>query len=312
MREEDDRLLLPEEEEEKKRTSPAARAAAGLFRRRVLWIILAVVIVLAGLAAAAWSVKLTDVSYDGATLYDADTLTDLIFEEPKERRLLYALWQDKFGEHKDIPFIERYEMDFKGIHEVEITLYEKNIVGCVEYLGSYMFFDKDGIIVESSVERRENVPVVTGLTYRQIVLHKELKTQRESMFEDILNLTQLMRKYELPVDQIDFDERDQIMFRIGNVKVRLGAAEMMEGKLSELVRMLPQLEGLSGTLYLDTYNDKTPPTSYVFRKEEAEEETGQSEADTEGPENDGEPADGPEAGAGGAEEPDGAADPGAE
>ena len=35
----------------------------------------------------------------------------------------------------------------------------------------------------------------------------------------------------------------------------LGSSDNMNGKISELHDMMPQLEGLKGTLYLDTYDE---------------------------------------------------------
>ena len=48
--------------------------------------------------------------------------------------------------------MQRYDIDFDGPFAVSITVYEKNVVGYVDYMSSHMYFDKDGIIVESSSE----------------------------------------------------------------------------------------------------------------------------------------------------------------
>lgn len=44
-------------------------------------------------------------------------------------------------------------------------MYEKNIVGYVHYLGKNVYFDKDGIVVESSDQEIEGVPLIKGLTF---------------------------------------------------------------------------------------------------------------------------------------------------
>ena len=41
-------------------------------------------------------------------------------------------------------------------------------------MSSYMYFDKDGIIVESSVEQLPGVPWITGLDFGHIILHQPL------------------------------------------------------------------------------------------------------------------------------------------
>ena len=40
----------------------------------------------------------------------------------------------------------------------------------------------------------------------------------------------------------------------------------MNGKISELHDMLPELEGMSGTLYLDTYDENNSGMWYSFIK----------------------------------------------
>ena len=56
-------------------------------------------------------------------------------------------------------------------------VFEKSVVGYVSYMSSYMYFDKDGIIVESSVEQLPGVPWITGLDFGHIILHQPLPVQ---------------------------------------------------------------------------------------------------------------------------------------
>ena len=53
--------------------------------------------------------------------------------------------------------------------------------------GSYLYFDRDGIVVESSRIKLEDIPVITGLNFSRIVLHEQLKVQKEEMFTVILS-----------------------------------------------------------------------------------------------------------------------------
>ena len=52
---------------------------------------------------------------------------------------------------------------------------------------------------------------------------------------------------------------------MGNVEVVLGSNESLNGKIAELCDMLPKLEGLSGTLYLDTYDETGTGGMYAFK-----------------------------------------------
>lgn len=48
--------------------------------------------------------------------------------------------------------------------------------------------------------------------------------------------------------------------------VELGDSEDLDGKVTELSGILPELSGLSGTLYLDTYDETNSTPTYTFKK----------------------------------------------
>lgn len=56
-------------------------------------------------------------------------------------------------------------------------MFEKSVVGYVSNMSSYMYFDKDGIIVESSSEQLPGVPWITGLEYGKILLYEPLEVK---------------------------------------------------------------------------------------------------------------------------------------
>ena len=52
---------------------------------------------------------------------------------------------------------------------------------------------------------------------------------------------------------------------MGDIEVVLGNNESLNGKIAELNDMLPKLQGLDGTLYLDTYDETNPSAMYAFK-----------------------------------------------
>ena len=136
-------------------------------------------------------------------------------------------------------------------------------------MSSYMYFDKDGIIVESSGEQLPGVPWVTGLEYGKILLYEPLEVKNDpdgEIFGRILNLTQVLSINEVKVDKIDFDSFGNANLSVGDITVELGGSENLDGKVTELKGILPELSGLSGTLYLDTYDEANTNPTYTFKK----------------------------------------------
>ena len=52
---------------------------------------------------------------------------------------------------------------------------------------------------------------------------------------------------------------------MGDIEVILGNSAGLNGKIAELGDMLPQVEGKSGTLYLDTYDETKTNPMYTFK-----------------------------------------------
>ena len=132
---------------------------------------------------------------------------------------------------------------------------EKTVVGYVEHLGYYLYFDKDGTVVESSTEQLEGVPMVSGIPLDTIVLYKPLPVENDEIFKSLLNLTQLMEKYDVQPDNIRFNNELEITLYFGEAKVLLGEKNPSDDKIFKLNNLLPELDGLEGTLHLENYDE---------------------------------------------------------
>lgn len=233
-------------------------------KRKIIIGIVAAVIVL--LAVILLSIRITEITVTGNQQYTADEIRGLLFKGDWDRNTIYCFYKDHFKEHEQIPFVEDYKIVFQSPTKAEVIVYEKSVVGYVSYMGSYMYFDKDGIIVESSSEKLDGIPWVTGLKFGHIALHQPLPVENGKIFDEILNLTQLLETHEITVDKIQYDSHGDATLIMGEINVYLGSNDQMNGKISELKDQLPVLAGLSGTLYLDTYDEAETATSYRFVK----------------------------------------------
>lgn len=132
-----------------------------------------------------------------------------------------------------------------------------------------MYFDKDGIVVESSSNQLEGVPWITGLDFGQIVLHRALPVEDKNVFEEILNLTQQLSTYEIAVDRIKYDTHGQATLFIGQMEVTLGDNSDIDGKISTLNDILtaqPHLTEISGTMRLENYSETNSRAGITFKK----------------------------------------------
>ncbi|MFT4005361.1 MAG: cell division protein FtsQ [Lacrimispora sp.] len=213
------------------------------------------------------SLQIRDITVTGNKKYTSEQIISLLFKDSWDRNAIFCIYKDRFKEHVQIPFIQDYKIVFQNPVKVEVIVYEKSVVGYVSYMGSYMYFDKDGIIVESSSGKLDGIPWITGLKFGHIVLHQPIPVENGKVFDEILTLTQLLSTAGIQVDQILYDSGGDATLVMGSIRVFLGSNDQMNGKISELKDQLPVLGGLSGTLYLDTYDEAETAASYRFVKD---------------------------------------------
>lgn len=205
-------------------------------------------------------------TFTGSARYTSEELEEFFFDSEIERNPFVFLFREKFSDKKEIPFVETYDLEMLSLTDYKITIYEKKVVGYINYMGSNMYFDKDGIVVESSTDALEDVPLITGIDFGYIILHQKLPVENEKIFTVLLDVTQLIEKYDIVTDKIYISPSFEITLTLSNVLVELGTEEDLNEKVKELKDILPKLMDVKGTLDMKNYN--TSNTGYTFRKEE--------------------------------------------
>ncbi|MBQ0146133.1 MAG: cell division protein FtsQ [Lachnospiraceae bacterium] len=237
-------------------------------------IIAAVVAAFLIVIAVGLFLKIEDITITGNEWYTSEEIEEKIFDKNRfSRNTVYQLISQMTDKKEEIPFVEDYKIIFNSPKSVETIIYEKSIVGYVKYMGNYMYFDKDGIVVDSSDKPLEGIPEITGLKFGSIVLYKKLPVEDEKIFEDILNLTQILQTYGIRCDRIDYSGLREATLYLGDIKVVLGSGDLT-GKIAELSDMLPKIrakmaeEGIQGgTLYLDSYDENAGNAAYSFKRD---------------------------------------------
>ena len=233
---------------------------ASLFLLAELGIVAALI---AACAAVYFGFRTDKITYVGNSHYSNEEMTNRIFGNDTPNTVLYTLFGNK---KKTIPFIQKYDVEIQWPRGMYITVYEKAVIGYIRYMGCNMYFDKDGIVVESSTETFEKVPEIIGLKFNSIVLDSKLEVGDDEVFRHILDLTQSFDKYNLDVSKVYFDSSDNVILYIDEVKVYLGKSDDYTDKLFELKQMETKFAGLKGSLYMQDYTKDS--SSIIFKKDE--------------------------------------------
>ncbi len=209
--------------------------------------------------------RTTQIEYEGNTRYTDDEMTTHIFGGKYNVNTLIYYFITSKKEKAVIPFVQDYEVSVNWPNKLKITVYEKSIIGYIRYMGYNLYFDKDGIVVDSSKEVLDNIPEVTGIAYTNVVLHSKLNVENDKVFDILLELVQLCEKYNIAVDKVFFGNNYEVTLYVGNIKIMLGDSQTITEKIYEVSQMMSQMQGLSGTLHMENFTEDT--SSIIFKKD---------------------------------------------
>ena len=225
--------------------------------------VLCIIALLAG--GVIWFLKafrVTSVVVEGNVHYSTDQIKEMVMDSDFSHNSIFLSMQYHNKSITDVPFVERIDVSVVDKHTVKITVYEKALAGYVQYLGSYMYFDKDGIIVESSNVLTPGIPEVSGLKFNHVVLHEALPVENEAIFQDILNITNLLNKYGLVATKIQFDSLYDVSIHFNNVRVVIGEDADMDQVIMHLTGVMPHLEGKSGVLHMENFSESNKDITF--------------------------------------------------
>jgi cell division protein FtsQ len=199
--------------------------------------------------------QLEDVEVVGSTRYTAAEIKDYLVTGKADQITFMMYLGEKLSDPVSIPFVESYAVSMKDRHTIQVTVYEKILIGCVKLLDSYMYFDRDGIVVESSKERIEGVPLITGLKFDKILLHEKLEIQKNNLYDMILNLTKTIQKFELNVDKVLINSDYEVTLYCNENEVLLGKKDFYDVQLEALASVLSSSKDMKLSYDMRFYNE---------------------------------------------------------
>lgn len=213
-----------------------------------------------------------DIEVTGNKHYNDEQIKDYVLENGYVDNTILLMLKNKINPIEDIPFIAKLDVEYVNAHKITITVYEKAMAGCVEYMNSYVYFDQDGYVLEMSARKLDDAPCITGMSFDTMELHEKLPIEDKDRFKLILTLTQLIQKYELQIDSIRFTSEGEIVLQHKDIRVEIGDGSILERQLVDLDQILAGLAGMKGTLDMRDFDVMDGKASFKPDKEESTEE----------------------------------------
>lgn len=184
-----------------------------------------------------FGLRIEHVKVEGTEIYSQEEIKQSVFTRKySDNELIFMIYEKLYGINK-LPFVEDIEVTFENRNTVTLRVYDKAISGCIKYMGQYVYFDKDGTVLQSMEEKKDGVPVVTGIKFGTFTVGKVFHVKDDSLFATIMNLSQLITHYDIEVERLHMEEGNVLLYS-GGIKVVLGKKSLYDDEMSALSSVL--------------------------------------------------------------------------
>lgn len=187
----------------------------------------------------------------GNTYCTDKEIVELVKNDRFSNNSLYVLGKYAAGKGDTLPCFDSIKVSLKAPWSLRIEVEEKPIVGYMLDETEYVYFDKEGFVVEKSTIPIEGIPRVEGIEVKKMEEYQPLKSKASKIFEEILETSQELKKYKLTVKKI-VCEKERIYLYIDQVRVSLGN-HVTSAKIAQIPPILKEINGQEGTLHLEGY-----------------------------------------------------------
>lgn len=201
--------------------------------------------------------KVDSVQVRGTTHYSDEEVKKMVLRGPLASNSVLAPMIYSTTDTNDVAFVDAFKVTQINRNTICISVKEKKPVGCIHYLDSYVFFDRNGIFVEGSKTRDESVPYFDGIQVNSVVMDEKLDIKGDSVLNTAVALSTIFQKNEMIPDHIQFDSSYSISLIYGDITVQLGKDEDLEEKMNRVIAILPKLTGKKGILHMESVSTDT-------------------------------------------------------
>lgn len=224
-------------------------------------ILLLLIVLAAGLYFVSGMVRVVQIDISGNAHNTDDEILKLVGFSREATVLDTIKHRPKLIENQG--YIARMEITYPTVTTIKIEVIEKERMGYVKYMSSYLCVDSNAYIIDSVKTPDPDVARIEGLTVKSFALNEPLEIDDETRLA-LLNIYKLMSAYQLPakVINLNYKKTEQISIDFGKVQVNIGNAQKLEEKFGLLKDVLADIgPDKEGILFL-----QDPDKKIIFRR----------------------------------------------
>ena len=140
-------------------------------------------------------------------------------------------------------YVEEVSIHRKLPSTITVNIKEYKLRAYVPYMGSYLYIDEYGRVLEINSQMSSALPVVYGLKFDTFVLGDKINAENKEAFDIMVTIAQLMNKYELLdiVVKIDVSDVSKVIAYVNNIEVNLGDMSNGDQKIRTMAEVVKNL-----------------------------------------------------------------------
>ena len=213
--------------------------------------------------------KVENIVVTGNDRYTEDEIKSLVINEDSFNNTVLFCLVNKKIETPDVPLLESVEVIYVDRNTIQLKANEKLTIGMFRVGDKVCCIDQDGVVIEIldyTESEQLDLPLIHDLAVKGTVGQKI--EADDGVINTLHALMSSFERYEIMPDDIyiedeleDEDDEESVIktYTLGfaDIRIKLGADELLEEKMRRAAAILPHLYGKSGTLHLETYDEDT-------------------------------------------------------
>lgn len=221
-----------------------------------------------------------EIEVKGANYSEKSDIIEWFQEDTLTRNSLYSFWKIKSGSYEMPIYLDDIRLSFRAPWKIQLTVTEKEILAGMLYGDSYLYFNKEGLVMTTSTEPLEGIQIIEGLVIvhnsEEAVVNQfdQLKMLDEDIYIIIEKILAALDDTKLEPDRIVWEENSMNLY-FGEICVQLGKTNFDE-KMTQLSPILEkeELQGKAGILHMENYSETSNTISFEPNQAETEEDSG--------------------------------------
>lgn len=138
------------------------------------------------------------------------------------------------------PYIESANIEINWPNQIQINIDERKVVGYVPYVGTYLYIDKDGRVLETSASYTENLPIVQGLEFDYFQIGQVIPVKNQGSLNVVVTMAQMMLKYNLfqEIIKIDVNDPTDTHLYVKKLDISMGGIEEFDKKIQWMIQIM--------------------------------------------------------------------------